>query len=388
MASKNAGVVTAGLALFSMFFGAGDLIWPLILGGQAGDHNLSALLGLLISGVSLPLLGLVAMMLFRGDYYAFFGQIGRIPGIILIFIIQAILGPFGSTPRLISLSHATLKPYLPDGISLLTFSACACLVVFFFTCKKSRVVDLLGMLLCPVLLVALGLLVGVGMYHPPAPEAMNISSQGAFFSGLNVGYNTLDLIASFIFAPLVLSYFCKGDSDYATPESRRHVFGKMLKASLIAGGLLAAMYIGLTYVASYYTPLLPPHHPEERLGAISVYLLGTKGAFFSCMAVALSCLTTAIPITVITADYIHKNFMKGKGSYYLALMISLVLAMVVSNLGFMGIASMLAPILQIICPGLIILSVFNILYKLYEMQIRRSPVYAAFALSIAAYFIW
>src|ERR1700722_17804496 len=101
---KHYGIIIAGLALFSMFFGAGDLIWPLILGGDAGDKNFYAMCGLLITGVTLPLLGLIAMMLFRGDYRAFFGQTGKIPGWILIFVIQAILGPFGSLPRLITLS--------------------------------------------------------------------------------------------------------------------------------------------------------------------------------------------------------------------------------------------------------------------------------------------
>ncbi len=72
---KKSEVIAAGLALFSMFFGAGDLIWPLILGGTAGDKNIYAVLGLLITGVSLPLLGLMAMMLFRGNYKAFFQSI-------------------------------------------------------------------------------------------------------------------------------------------------------------------------------------------------------------------------------------------------------------------------------------------------------------------------
>ena len=71
--------MAGGFALFSMFFGAGDLIWPLILGGSSGDKNLFSMLGLLITGVSLPLLGVIAMMLFQGDYRAFFGRVGNGP---------------------------------------------------------------------------------------------------------------------------------------------------------------------------------------------------------------------------------------------------------------------------------------------------------------------
>jgi len=387
MKLHKTGVIAAGLALFSMFFGAGDLIWPLILGGQAGDKNLYAMLGLLITGVSLPLLGLMAMMLFQGNYRAFFGQTGRIPGIILLFIIQAILGPFGSTPRLFTLAHATLKPYLPEFVTLPVFCIAAIALVFLFTIRRQKVVDIIGLFLCPFLLFSLGLIVFLGLRNHPAPEAIALGNRETFFQGLNVGYNTLDLIASFIFAPLVLAYFRNDEGDVDSPEARRHVFKKMIKSCAIAGVLLSGMFIGLTYVASYYKSVLPVHAPEERLAAISMYLLGSKGAFFSCLAVSLSCLTTAIPISIISADYIQTQFMKGKGNPTVPIMISLGLSAVVANLGFMGIANMLSPVLQIICPGLIILCIFSILHKLYEMRIRRIPIFAAFALSLVGYLV-
>jgi len=327
------------------------------------------------------------MMLFRGDYRSFFGQTGRVPGFLLILVIQAILGPFGSIPRLITLSFATLKPYLPESFTLLTFSIAACILVFLLTIKRRRIIDILGLWLCPVLLVSLGAILIRGFINPPTAEVVAMSTQSAFLSGLNVGYNTLDLIASFIFAPLVLSYFCSEGEAIITPTVQKQVFKKMIKACSLAAVLLAGMYIGLTYVASFYTPYLPPHAPEERLAVISMHLLGSKGAFFSCIAVALSCLTTAIPIAAISADLIHNDLMKKKGSLYLASFIALGLSALIANMGFMGIAAMLSPMLQILCPGLIILSILNIMHKLYEMRIRRVPVYAAFALSTIGYFI-
>lgn len=384
---QRSGVIAAGLALFSMFFGAGDLIWPLILGGHAGDKNLYAMLGLLITGVSLPLLGLMAMMLFQGDYRSFFSQTGRIPGMVLIFIIQAILGPLGSIPRLITLSHATLKPYLFDWINLPLFSILFCVIVLLCTIKRQRLVDLVGLVLCPLLLLSLGLILVIGFIHPPQAEIVDIMPKKAFFYGLNVGYNTLDLIASFIFAPLVLFHFQRDKNQDDTAENRRSIFKKMMKSCLLAGFLLAGMYVGLTYLASFYTPILPVHAPEERLAVISMFLLGTKGAFFSCLAVSTICLTTAIPISAISADYIQKDFMRGKGNHFAATLISLGLSAIVANLGFMGIANMLGPILEILCPGLIILSILNILHKLYEMRTRRLPVFAAFAISFVGYLV-
>lgn len=385
----NWSVIAAGLALFSMFFGAGDLIWPLILGGQMGDHNLYAMIGLLITGVSLPLLGLLSMMLFEGDYHKFFGKLGKFPSIIIIFIIQAILGPIGSIPRLITLSYATLKPYFPADLTLVGFSVLACLLVLAFTIKKQNVIHLLGLILTPILLISLGFILFLGLIDAPAPLAVATSHGSAFKEGLNVGYNTLDLIASFIFAPLVLSHF-KDEFEEGDPLAvRRKTFKKMLKACLIAAGLLTAMYIGLTYVASYYTPLLTPGHaPEERLSEISMYLLGPKGAFISCLAVAMACLTTAIPLTSICADYIRTDILGGKLKGNLVpLLMTLGLSGLIANMGFMGIAQLLSPLLHILCPGLIVLSVLNILYRLYEIQPAKAPVYAAFGLSTLGYLL-
>lgn len=378
---ENSGVVAAGLALFSMFFGAGDLIWPLILGGGSGDKNFFAMTGLLITGVSLPLLGLISMMLFQGDYHGFFGRIGKIPSLVLIFIVQVILGPVGSIPRLITLSYATLKPYL-GTLSLPFFSVLACLLVLAFTIKPRKVVKILGLILTPMLLVSLGAILVMGLFSHPEAEKVTLTSSEAFYSGIKVGYNTLDLIASFIFAPFVLSHFVMGNEGFTTPASKMHIFKKMTKASLLAAALLCSMYIGLTYVASFYVPLIDASvRPEERLSAISLYLLGPYGALFSCVAVSMACLTTAIPLTSIFAEYMKKDLFKDQLGSLSGLLITLTISSLIANLGFMGIANMLSPILQIVCPGLIVLSLQNIFHKLYETRVPRLPVFATFAFS-------
>lgn len=380
---QNSGVLAAGLALFSMFFGAGDLIWPLILGGSSGDQNFFAMLGLLITGVSLPLLGLIAIMLFEADYHAFFGRIGKGPAIFLIFIIQAIVGPIGSIPRLITLSYATLRPYLPADFSLMMFSIAACLVVLAFTLRPQKVVALLGLVLTPFLLLALGAILVLGLWTHPEQQLSTLSNSAAFVDGLKVGYNTLDLIASFIFAPLVLSHFLADNEEKDPKQARKSIFKKMVKASLIAAGLLSIMYVGLTYVSSYYTPLLDStHKPEERLSLISMMLLGPQGSLVACVAVAMACLTTAIPLTSIFAGYFKEDILKGKGGALMPLLLTLTLSSLIANLGFMGIAGMLGPILQILCPGLIMLSVLNIAHKLFETRVPRIPVFATFALSM------
>jgi LIVCS family branched-chain amino acid:cation transporter len=233
-----------------------------------------------------------------------------------------------------------------------------------------------------MLLISLGSILAMGLFSHPDPQHIEMSSSEAFYSGIKVGYNTLDLIASFIFAPLVLSHFVMDTEGFATPANKLRIFKKMIKASLLAAFLLCVMYIGLTYVASYYVQFIGENvKPEERLSAISFYLLGPYGAMFSCIAVAMACLTTAIPLVSIFAEYMKKDLFKDQIGSVPSLIITLIISSLIANLGFMGIANMLSPVLQILCPGLIVLSLQNIFHKLYETRVQRLPIFATFAFS-------
>src|ERR1700722_19482742 len=101
--------LSIGLAMFSMFFGAGNIIFPLAVGQYAGDKNLFAVLGLILTAALMPIVGVIAMILFDGNYRQFFGRLGKIPGFILALTIISLLGPLGSTPRCIALAYTTLQ---------------------------------------------------------------------------------------------------------------------------------------------------------------------------------------------------------------------------------------------------------------------------------------
>ena len=101
--------ISVGLAMFSMFFGAGNIIYPLAVGQYAGDKNFYAILGLILTAAVMPIAGVIAMILFDGNYRQFFGRLGRVPGFLLALTTISLLGPLGSTPRCIALSYITLK---------------------------------------------------------------------------------------------------------------------------------------------------------------------------------------------------------------------------------------------------------------------------------------
>src|SRR5690348_4123561 len=98
-----------GLALFSMFFGAGNIVFPLAVGQITGDQVLFASLGLILTAALVPIIGVIAMVLFDGNQRHFFGRLGRVPGFLLALSIISLLGPLGSTPRCIALAYSTLK---------------------------------------------------------------------------------------------------------------------------------------------------------------------------------------------------------------------------------------------------------------------------------------
>lgn len=376
---KNNHVITAGLALFSMFFGAGDLIWPLILGGETGQHSMLAVLGFVITGSSLPLIGLIAVMLFRGNLTEFFSRLGRFFGPVTVLIVMCILGPFGSLPRLFTLAHASLMPYIPK-MSLLLFSCFAALLVFAFTIKKRRIVEILGLYLTPIFLLSIGSIVVLGLIYAPDAHTVALTANSAFGKGLIYGYNTLDLIAAFVFAPVVMNHFVTKEED-----PKKHL-KTMVQASFLACLLLSILFVSLAWISSRYTSILGTgHKPEALLTLISLHLLGPYGGFISCFSVALACLTTAIPVSSICADYIGENFLKKKAETAIPLAFVLSLSVGIASLGFSAIAEILAPILAILYPGLIVLSLMNIFYKLYELKMTKAPVYATFALSTLGY---
>ena len=118
-----------------MFFGAGNVVFPLAVGLQSQDANIFGILGLILTAVLVPFLGLIAAILFKGDYEAFFERLGKWPGFILIVLILALIGPFGALPRTITLSFATTRMFYPS-LSLIFFSLVAHLLIFVLTVRK------------------------------------------------------------------------------------------------------------------------------------------------------------------------------------------------------------------------------------------------------------
>lgn len=383
-ASKSNTIAT-GLAMFSMFFGAGNVVFPLALGQFAQDKNFYAILGLLITAVGVPFTGLIAMTLFNGNYQQFFERIGKVPGFLVALAIMGLIGPFGAIPRCITLSHSTFKIYFP-GVSLEIFSIISCAIIYLLTYKRTRILDVLGYYLTPLLIGSLAILIIKGFIASPSAPAADLPSFTAFSTGLVEGYKTMDLMGAFFFSSVVLTCL-ERDVDRHDAKNMKKLIFLTLKASLIGASLLALSYIGFSYVASFNSIALANVPQDELVGRAALLVLGPYAGIVACLAVSLACLTTAIALSAVFAEFIHKDITQNKLSYSWSLILTLVVTFFVSTLDFTGIAHILHPILKLCYPALITLSILNIFYKLHHFKPVKIPVLIVFVLSIVGYFL-
>lgn len=378
---KTSRIISTGLAMFAMLFGAGNVVYPLALGRDIGHQVWFGLLGFVVTAVIVPLIGLVATMLANGDYKQFLGRLGLVPGNIVILVCIALLGPFAITPRCVALSHAALKVYIP-GLSLLVFSIIAALIIFACTVRRSAVVDILGKYLGPLKLLLLLSIIVVGLLNPAPFVQVGLTASQAFGAGLNTGIGTADMLGTIFFSGLILMGLRKGleEGEQLTPIELAKLG---LKAGLIGGGLLGLVYTGFCVVAAYWGSQLVGVADGDVFSVLARLVLGEVGGLLANMTVALSCLTTAIALSVVFAGYLHREVFREKTSYLNALLLTIGITTVMSNLGFGGIMKMLLPIIGLIYPALVVLAIMHMIDKIWHVNMIRIPVAITFIATLA-----
>lgn len=374
--------IPVGLAMFSMFFGAGNVVFPLAVGQYAGDKNLFAIIGLIITAAIMPIIGVIAMILFDGNHKNFFGRLGKAPGFLLALLIICLLGPLGSTPRCIALSYTTLtSAHLV--LSPILFSLAACIIVYIFSVKKHHILTWLAWVLTPLLLTSLIVIIMIGIFTPHAIATTDHTNFAVFLHGLKEGYNTMDLLAAFFFSSTILNIL-KSKCSAKENETKSYA-STALKASLIGAALLIIVYIGFSYLASLHSYYLSSHQKGELLAAIIMNIAGPYAGWLVCITVVLACLTTAIALISAFTDFIHREVFKESVSYRSILIVSLAITFFISTFEFTGISQFLGPILQICYPALIALTFLNIAHHLGYFKPIKTPIFAIFMLALFFY---
>lgn len=367
--------------MFAMLFGAGNVVFPLALGREAGSTVGWAVTGFCITAVLVPLLGLVSTVLYDGDYRKFLGRVGVVPGALVAAVCMILIGPFGAIPRCMNTAYAATKWYFPD-FSLFYFSIMAALVVFLFALRPTTVVDLIGRFLGPLKLTLLLSIIIVGIFWVHgSPAHVDMTPTDALLKGVVEGYGTMDLLATIFFAGLILNSLKKGlgpDAGY------KQLAFEGLKAGLVGALLLGIVYAGFCLVAAFHGPSVADIHRYELLNALAPYILGAHGGMLTNATVAVSCLVTALALTTVFAEYLQKSIFRGHLKYVSCLIMTTIASGAMANLGFSTLMSLIVPVIVACYPALIVLSIVNIAHKLFGFRFVKTPVFATLAITVIA----
>lgn len=361
--------LVTGFALFAMFLGAGNIIFPPTLGALAGDQWLLTLLGFLLTGICLPLLGIIASAK-AGDNAADFGKyLGSTNAQVLVFLIIITIGPLLAIPRTGSVTYElAIAPIFP-GINSYLAIAGFFTITAFCTLNANKVIDLIGSYLTPILMITLIIIIGLGIIHPIGQPVSTQQSQ-TFLKGFEGGYQTMDALASIVFSGIIMHTIHHLGYEDLKQKNRLTAI-----AGVIAGFGLLIVYGGFIYLgASASGQAIQDLSRVELLIRVIDQILGSWGSIGLGIIVALACLTTAVGLTATVAMYFSDR--SSKLSYKPMVYIICIFSTILAVNGVDTIINFASPILSILYPVTIII----ILLWLVDDWIKHKSIYKGAAL--------
>ncbi|HJH07224.1 branched-chain amino acid transport system II carrier protein [Fusobacterium ulcerans] len=354
---KKKDVILTGFALFAMLFGAGNLIFPPMVGYVVGDQWISAAAGFFITGIGFPLLAILSSALAGKELDDFADKVSPLFSKIFNVVLILAIGPFLAIPRTGATAfELMLLPHVDgnNGMYKYVFLACYFIIVFLFSIKANAVIERIGKILTPILLIILAVIVVKGVFFPIGePLAKDISN--TFRYGFYNGYQTMDTLAAIIFSSIILKAIRNGRNLTVKQE-----MSFLSNSSLIAVCGLSLVYGGLLYIGATSYGVLHSTGTTQLLTDIVNKLLGKEGNLALGVCVAGACLTTAIGLTATVGDYFSSLL---KTSYEKVVTATVVLSFIFAGFGVDAIVKVSAPILTFLYPVAIVLIVLNCFKK-------------------------
>ena len=381
-ALKKKDLLTLGFMMFSIYFGAGNLIFPPALGQAAGDHTLLAMLGFMTTGIGLPLLGITAISLAGGEYVPLLrAKTWPMFATVLLIILYLIIGPLFAMPRTGAVSFEIgIRPFLTEenlGLGQLIYTAIFFAASYYLALNPNKIIDRVGKMLTPALLIVLAILF-VQAFHSPlgdvfAPTGSYI--EAPFAQGFQDGYQTMDLLASIAIGALVTNAVrLRGITD------TRAIGAACLVSGLITVTLMAIVYGSLAYIGATSASVLGHSENGGQIlsGAVGIFF-GSAGNLLLAVIIGLACLTTCCGITSSAAMFFNK-LLKGRISYERLLLFSILFSFAASNVGLTQIIALAVPFLVAIYPLVIVF----VILSLFDRAIgwRKSIYQGAMALTL------
>lgn len=353
-------IFTMGFALFAMFFGAGNVIFPPFLGKESSPEWLPAIIFYVLVDIVISIVAIISMTKNDVDLAGLTGRIGKYPSIILSSTIILCMGPLIALPRCAAVSYdlimVQLFDFSSDSIARLIFSFFFMLITWLLIVRPTKIVDIVGTILTPLLLIALITLIVKGIIQPDADMRTESLVDNPIQSGMLAGYESMDLFGAVSFGTVMISTaFIKG---YKTNNARVKVLSY---SSLLAFVLLVSTSVGMAYLGARTSLKFSDVTSQAILVSKIAQDLFSFGHIIVGVLASLACFTTAVGVSSGTSTF-FKNFSKkkDKSKIYIAICtVTCCTGFLISNIGLESIVSIAAPILMMVLPTTIVLVILS-----------------------------
>ncbi|KGR84367.1 branched-chain amino acid transport system II carrier protein [Lysinibacillus odysseyi] len=364
-----------GTMLFGMFFGAGNLIFPIQMGQLAGTNYWWALIGFLVTAIGLPFLGILAIGLSGSNGLRdLASRVHPLFGVVFAMALYLTIGPFFAIPRTATVPFVVgFEPFInPEHAQLwlLLFSLIFFLVVFYFSLNPAKIMDYIGKYLTPAFLLFLFALIIISVLSPMGsfiePSLSYVNE--AFMTGFKEGYNTMDALASLAFGIIVINAIKRlGITE------KKDIAKATWKSGIFAIGLMALIYGLIMYMgASSVTAIGTFENGGQIFAAVADHYFGSYGAILLAIIIVLACLKTSIGLITACGEFFHEVF--PKISYKVFVVILCIVSFAIANVGLSNIITFAVPVLMFLYPLAIILILLGLAAPLFN---NKQSVFAA-----------
>lgn len=364
-----------GTMLFGMFFGAGNLIFPIQMGQLAGTNYWPALIGFLVTAIGLPFLGILAIGLSGSNGLRdLASRVHPVFGVVFALALYLTIGPFFAIPRTATVPFVVgFEPFInPSQVKLwlAVFSFIFFAIVFYFSLNPAKIMDYIGKYLTPAFLVFLFVLISISLVSPMGSFVEPVGSyiSESFMTGFKEGYNTMDALASLAFGIIVINAIKRtGITD------KKEIAKATWKSGIFAMALMMLIYGLIAYMgASSVTAIGTFDNGGQIFAAVADHYFGSYGAILLAIIIILACLKTSIGLITSCSEFFNEVF--PKISYKTFVIVLCVVSFTIANVGLTNIITFAVPVLMFLYPLAIVLILLGLTGSLFN---NKQSVFAA-----------
>ena len=375
MTNRKKDILISGLALFAIFFGAGNLIFPPYLGVITGDGWLATMVGFLLADPVIPILTVIVTAAAGGRAVDIGKRVGDKFAKILTLAAIICIGPAFAIPRTAATTYEvgfqSFFPNLPIWVVTIVFFA----ITFALSFKESNVVNIIGKYITPALLLFLFIVI-VKAIISPIGKPVDVPVEGGYFvKGFYEGYQTLDAFASPLFTGIVVADLMRKGYGKVNRKDR---LSFIISVGIVASIFLSLVYGGLTYLGASGSSIFTADDSRVEILVSLVYMtLGNFGKFALSVCVTLACLTTAIGLTSSAGNFIEE-LTHGKVKYIYTVIVVTIISFLLSSLGVDAIINLAVPVLTIGYPIIIAL----VFYMIFDKKVPYNMAYILMVIGV------